>query len=165
VLVCASDIVCCHDCDATFARDRDENFLHFLSPVFSHFVTPPRVDALGIIYDLYVRGDEPHVNGTLSNDRLFVLQTEGILRVLPTNAAEIFVNMSQRYFGLFSVRDARRIPGRRHMHRTAAAQKENEAPQMEALKYHRLRAHNAGARSPGNSRKNMRNSAIWRVRK
>jgi hypothetical protein len=58
----------------------------------------PRVDACGIIYDLYVRGDERHVNGALSNDRLFVLQTEGAFRILPTNAAEIFMKKSQRSF-------------------------------------------------------------------
>jgi len=36
---------------------------------------------------------------------------------------------------------------------------------MEALKYHRLRAYNAGALFPGNLRKNTRKSAIWRIRK
>jgi hypothetical protein len=52
----------------------------------------------GIIYDLYVRGDERYVNGALSNDRLFVLQTEGTFRILPTNAAETFMKKSQRSF-------------------------------------------------------------------
>jgi len=46
----------------------------------------PRFDPCGIIYDLYVRGDERYVNGALSNDRLFVLQTEDTFRILPTNA-------------------------------------------------------------------------------
>jgi len=46
----------------------------------------PRFDPCGIIYDLYVRGDERYVNSALSNDRLFVLQTEGTFRILPTNA-------------------------------------------------------------------------------
>jgi hypothetical protein len=57
----------------------------------------PRVDACGIIYDLYVRGDERYVNGALSNDRLFVLQTEGTFQILPTYAAETFMKTSQRY--------------------------------------------------------------------
>ena len=57
----------------------------------------PRVDVYGIIYDLYMRGDERYVNGALSNDRLFVLQTEGTFQILPTYAAETFMNTSQRY--------------------------------------------------------------------
>lgn len=57
----------------------------------------PRVDVYGIIYDLYVRGDERYVNGALSSDRLFVLQTEGTFQILPTYAAETFMNTSQRY--------------------------------------------------------------------
>jgi len=146
---------------------RGRKLFAFKSPVFSHFVMSPRVDACGIIYDLYVRGDERHVNGALSNDRLFVLQTEGAFRILPTMPLKFSWRSHRDPSGLFSVRDARRIHGRRQwqMHKTAAARKENEAPQMEALKYHRLRAHNVGVPSSGNFRKNMRNSAFRRLRR
>ena len=77
-LVCALDIVCCHDV-TRHSRETDETF-PFKSPVFA-FCYVAGVDACSIIYDLYVRGEERYVNGALSNDRLFVLQTEGTFQI------------------------------------------------------------------------------------